>query len=99
MCVYIHKYLDYAFVVSDFGSGEERVRKLETKVFIGKTSTGKARTELTTVSCLVSYVYLCVADLWLHPSSTLFGHCCVPSVHCYDIVCGCVPSVNCYAIE
>ena len=48
--------------VTDLGSGQEVVQRLETKVFVGNTATNKARTELSTVSVAfrTAVVIVCV---------------------------------------
>lgn len=52
------------FDVTDLGSGEEKVRKIETKVFVGNTATNTAKTELTKFAVERGMPWHSALELW-----------------------------------
>ncbi|KAK7494073.1 hypothetical protein BaRGS_00014731 [Batillaria attramentaria] len=50
--------------ILDLGSGQERVKKMETKVFVGNTATNTAKTELSTVVVERGMSWMGAMDIW-----------------------------------
>ncbi|GFO35954.1 protein strawberry notch homolog 1, partial [Plakobranchus ocellatus] len=62
--------------IMDLGSGEERVRKIETRVFVGNTATNTAKTELTKFAVERGMPWNSALDLWRRCGSTDEGFYC-----------------------
>lgn len=50
--------------ILDLGSGQERVKKMETKVFVGNTATNTAKTELSIVTVERGLSWAAALDIW-----------------------------------
>ena len=70
---------NYSFV-SDLGSGEEKVRKIETKVFMGNTATNTAKTELTKFAVERGMPWHAALEMWRRCGSLDEGFYCTLQV-------------------
>ncbi|RUS79533.1 hypothetical protein EGW08_012701 [Elysia chlorotica] len=62
--------------IMDLGSGEEKVRKIETRVFVGNTATNTAKTELTKFAVERGMPWHTALELWRRCGSTDEGFYC-----------------------